>query len=88
MAGQKRISILTGIIIIVIATIIFLGGAFIYQYFAIKTLPPTNNQISQTSQPVSEGCKLLPYTGNVPLNQLEYYVKGDEDFRGGIISKL
>ncbi len=71
MKKQKRISTLVGIMIIVVAVIILFGGTFTYQYFAIKTLPTQNNQINQIVQPVSEGCKLLPYTGKVPLNQLE-----------------
>jgi len=32
----------------------------------------------------SEGCKLGTYTGTTPLSQLQYYVAGEEDFRGGM----
>jgi hypothetical protein len=32
----------------------------------------------------SEGCKLAPYTGTIPLTHLQDYAAGDEDFRGGM----
>ena len=38
MPQQKGVSTLVGIIIIIIAAIILVGGAFVYQYFLIKQL--------------------------------------------------
>jgi hypothetical protein len=32
----------------------------------------------------SEGCKLGAYTGAVPVSQLQYYVAGQQDLRGGM----
>lgn len=32
-----------------------------------------------------EGCKLLPYTGTIPLSKLPFYVAGQPDFRGGVV---
>lgn len=33
---MKKVSTLTGMIIIAIATVVLFGGAFAYQYFALK----------------------------------------------------
>jgi len=42
---------------------------------------------SSASKPADaspEGCKLLPYAGKVPLDQVPNYFDGEEDFRGGM----
>ncbi len=55
----------------------------------------TGNQVSGTSSPApaapgssspepSEGCKLAPYTGAIPLSQVQNYFAGEEDLRGGM----
>src|SRR5580704_18802749 len=59
--------------------------------------PPvsTSNQASGTSTSApaapgssshepSEGCKLAPYTGAIPLSQVQNYFAGEEDLRGGM----
>jgi hypothetical protein len=55
----------------------------------------TSNQASGTSTSApaapgssshepSEGCKLAPYTGAIPLSQVQNYFAGEEDLRGGM----
>ncbi len=64
-------------------------------YLVRHRLRPPGNHDSGTSRPIpvaaeptssvpSEGCKLGAYTGTIPLNQLQYYVAGQEDIRGGL----
>ena len=43
--------------------------------------PLTDN----SRDPVQEGCKLLPYTGQIPLTKLPYYFSGEVDLRGGVV---
>jgi len=45
---------------------------------------PTPVASDSTPPPPSEGCKLAPYTGTIPLNKLQYYVAGQDDIRGGL----
>jgi hypothetical protein len=55
----------------------------------------TSSQVSETSSPTpavlgpsspqpTEGCKLAPYTGAIPLSQMQNYFAGEEDLRGGM----
>ncbi len=63
---------------------------------ALFTTVPCHAQISSSGKtdalvegsgkaPVKEGCKLLPYTGKIPLSKLPFYVPDQPDFRGGVI---
>ena len=45
-----------------------------------QTSPSTSS--SSTND---EGCKLLPYTGQIPLAKLPVYVPGELDVRGGVV---
>jgi hypothetical protein len=47
------------------------------------TVPTPAASTAVQSQP-SEGCRVGTYTGTKPLNQLQYYVAGNEDLRGGM----
>jgi hypothetical protein len=47
-----------------------------------KTNPPADNS---DRTPEKEGCKLLPYTGMIPLTKLPNYFADEPDLRGGMI---
>lgn len=48
-----------------------------------------NASDSQTGKsgnaPETEGCKVLPYTGAIPVSKLPYYFPGQPDLRGGVV---
>jgi hypothetical protein len=44
----------------------------------------TNSLDSSDKTPEPQRCKLLPYTGTIPLNQVQTYAAGEEDLRGGM----
>jgi hypothetical protein len=46
-----------------------------------KMSPSTDRSRS----PDQEGCKLLPYTGTIPLTKLPYYFPDEPDLRGGVV---
>jgi hypothetical protein len=48
----------------------------------VKTNAPSDNSSEGHEK---EGCKLLPYTGNVPLSKLRFYVPDQPDLRGGVV---
>jgi len=52
------------------------------QNSASATLTAAPTVLNATQQ--SEGCKLGAYTGTTPLTQMQYYVAGEEDLRGGM----
>jgi hypothetical protein len=45
-----------------------------------KTNPSTDKTTGK-----EEGCKLLPYTGTVPVSKLPYYFPGQPDLRSGVV---
>jgi hypothetical protein len=45
---------------------------------------PSTPAADTTSAPKGEGCKLHPYTGATPLSDVQNYVPGEEDLRGGM----
>jgi len=49
-----------------------------------QNAPRTATEKSEVSAE-KEGCKLLPYTGAIPLSKLPYYVPGQPDVRGGVV---
>jgi len=59
-----------------------------------QRVPPSNQEPAKaaatpvisdsTSSPQSEGCKLAPYTGAIPLSALPNYFTGEEDLRSGM----
>jgi hypothetical protein len=49
---------------------------------AEKATPSADNSDQNSNQ---EGCKLLPYTGSIPLEKTPGYVTGQIDVRGGVL---
>jgi len=61
------------------------------QYRLLSTSNQDSGTSGQTPLPAdstsslqNEGCKLAPYTGKIPLSQLQNYFTGAEDLRGGM----
>lgn len=49
-----------------------------------RPVPRDSNPSAANTAVPSEGCQVHPYTGSVPLNQVQYYSPGEEDLRGGM----
>jgi hypothetical protein len=47
--------------------------------------PTTNQPADHSDKSVQEGCKLLPYTGTVPLTKLPNYFPDEPEVRGGMV---
>jgi hypothetical protein len=56
---------------------------------AQTSLPAKTNPTAENSDKPSEkeGCKLLPYTGEIPLDKLLNYFPDEPDLRGGMICR-
>lgn len=46
--------------------------------------PPAAVADDASSAGQAEGCQIHPYTGKTPLSEVQYYVAGEEDLRGGM----
>lgn len=87
---QKAVAVIFTLLLLV-----FLSPAGVHLGLAEDRPVSTSSQVSGASSPAptapgssspdpSEGCKLAPYSGAIPLSQMQNYFAGEEDLRGGM----
>jgi len=80
--------------VLVVARVVVLSATSVSWCFAGHPLlsaghqkqetPPSTPAAGAASAPRGQGCKLHPYTGTTPLSDVQNYVAGEEDLRGGM----